>query len=71
MVFVTDLKTPCAIDDAFMEGIAAGMRGAGVQLVVAIVGAGAGADADASDVVAANEKTLRDLCAALNVGADG
>ena len=26
---------------------------------------------DASYVVAANEKTLRDLCAALNVGADG
>ena len=57
VVFVTDLKTPCAIDDTFLEGIAAGMRGAGVQLVVAVVGA--------------NEKTLRDLCAALNVGADG
>jgi len=71
VVFVTDLKTPCAIDDAFMEGIAAGMRGAGVQLVVAVVGTDAGADADAADVVAANEKTLRDLCAALNVGADG
>ena len=39
VVFVTDLKTPCAIDDAFLEGIAAGMRGAGVQLVVAVVGA--------------------------------
>ena len=68
VVFVTDLKTPCAIDDAFLEGIAAGMRGAGVQLVVAVVGA---ADAADAETVSANEKTLRDLCAALNVGADG
>ena len=68
VVFVTDLKTPCVIDTLFLDGIAAGMRGAGVQLVVAVVGNGDAADAE---TFAANEKTLRDLCATLNVGADG
>ena len=59
MVFVTDLKTPCAIDDAFLEGIAAGMRGAGVQPWSPSSGAGAAADAE---TVSANEKRF-EICA--------
>jgi ATP-dependent DNA helicase 2 subunit 2 len=35
VLFVTDLRTPCELDEDFIQGIAAGMRGAAVQLVVA------------------------------------
>ena len=39
VLFVTDLKTPCEVDDAsFVDGVVAGMRAAGIQLTVATVG---------------------------------
>ena len=68
VVFVTDLKTPCAIDAAFVDGMAAGMRGAGVQLVVAVVGDGDTADAETTaETIAANEKTLGDLLSLIHI----
>ena len=66
VLFVTDLKTPCDIDDDFLNSIAAGMRGTSVQLVVAIV------DADYSDETTNVNKTMfQSLCDSLNVSADG
>ena len=63
VVFVTDLKTPCAIDDV-LEGIAAGMRGAACSC-----GAVSALTRAFRRRPCPPTKTLRDLCAALNVGA--
>ena len=67
ILFVTDLRTPCAVDEDFLDGMAAGMRGASVQLVVAVASS-SGDD----DAVRANRAMLERLCARLNApGADG
>jgi len=67
ILFVTDLRTPCAVDEDFLDGMAAGMRGASVQLVVAVASS-SGDD----DAVRANRAMLERLCAKLNApGADG
>ena len=55
------------MDEDFLDGMAAGMRGAAVQLVVAVASS-SGDD----DAVRANRAMLERLCAKLNApGADG
>jgi ATP-dependent DNA helicase 2 subunit 2 len=80
VLFVTDLRTPCELDEDFIQGIAAGMRGAAVQLVVAVVGGAAdgnGHDDDDDDdesvraTVKANRDMLTRLCASLNTPGAG
>lgn len=75
ILFVTDLRTPCAVDEDFLDGMAAGMRGASVQLVVAVASSSSsssGGDDVDDDAVRANRAMLERLCAKLNApGADG
>ena len=69
VLFVTDLRTRCEIDDEFIAGIAAGMKGASVRLTVAVVDG----DGDAATTSEADEETkrvnramLQGLCDVLN-----
>lgn len=68
ITFVSDLMTPCDADAEYLDLIAAGMRGAGVQLTVAIAGA---AD-EQNPTFRANREMMERLCKSLNApGVDG
>lgn len=83
VIFVTDLRTPCELDEDFIRGIAAGMRGAGVQLTVAVVagrdGGVVGNHSDQEDeedesireTIKANRDMLSRLCDSLNTPGPG
>ena len=71
IIFVTDLRTPCELDEDGEEmllGIGKAMRSSNVQLTVAVVGQEGSDDDDESirATVAANRIMLSRLCAILN-----
>lgn len=67
VLIVTDLQTPCPIDHDFLNSIAAGMRGASVQLVVAVVDG----ETEETETKNANREMFQNLCDSLNVLSDG
>lgn len=68
VMFITDLCSRCDLDEEFVEGLAASMRAANVQLVVAVVGEANHADHDTElrATIQANRAMFSNLCTKLN-----
>ena len=74
IMLVTDLRTPCEVDDDFIGDIARGMRAVDMQLTVAVVRGEESEDETTriqeEDTVMANRETLQRLCDLLNEPSD-